>query len=359
MVLEDIKATLPSHEDIWERPEIARNGKRSCTNSTLLNVMETIYLKRRLPLDLGDFSISILINAIYRNTENIVARDQIRLNSWVPTAFIQQPSEDTLTEVEGLPSTATASKWRNSACDCLDVLHWPANSKIARNMGFEHHTILHLHLARIIILIPTTQFQAFATGLIQSKQSTFSPNEARAFTRARYQVLQWAIKDFCKARLSVVHAGAVYWHVRRYSCDSVIEPYAIFMATLVLWSFCLCMQLPEVAANMAELPDEVPEPAFLHLDRPMDDELVQNFVRSGHKMSAYISHVGSLQERSAPAKILQEGICLLSKTPRTVSSDQSTPQSRSDGPSYTWGIEESYVATLRGLLTATEDTKEC
>lgn len=354
MQLDDIRATLPSHDDVWEQPDSIQKGKRFFSSIKLLDAMNIIYIEKKLPPDLGEFSTGLLINAIYRNTKDVLARELVRLNSWTPTALAQQTSERSSIQSSWLPSTKTISRWRNSACDCLDVLHWPANSKAAQLSGSEHHTILHLHLARLIILPPTTAIQTFATESILAQDDSANSQSNPTVVTARYEVLQWVIRDQYKARLCLIHCGALYWHVRRYSCDSLLEPYAIYIATLVLWAFCVCMQLPDVVQASALDLHDVPEPSFLHLDRPIDDELVQTFVRVGHKMSAYISNVGSIQDRDAPAKILQEGISLLNRGYRIARSGEQRSAPLQENPGHTWGVEKSYLKSLRDLLLTME-----
>lgn len=62
----------------------------------------------------------------------------------------------------------------------------------------------------------------------------------------------------------------------------------------------MSIELSEGVEASAQEREEEPEPSFLHLDRPLDDELVQIFVRLGHKMSAYMSKVGNMRGRGAP-----------------------------------------------------------
>jgi hypothetical protein len=151
--------------------------------------------------------------------------------------------------------------------------------------------------------------------------------------------------------LSIIHCGALYWHVRRYSCDSILEPFAIYIATLILWAFCLSMQMPAVVEAVDQDGQEIPEPSFLHLDRPLDDELVQTFVRVGHKVAAFISKVGNIRDQGAPRKVLQEGIFLLSgDAPVSAPGGHEPSVERHSRQSPTWGIEESYVKVLRNLL---------
>src|SRR5690606_14469586 len=55
--------------------------------------------------------------------------------------------------------------------------------------------------------------------------------------RWQQTVLTWAHQDRYKARLAVIHAGAVFWHIRRYASHSIMEPFTVFLAALVLWAF--------------------------------------------------------------------------------------------------------------------------
>ncbi|CAN9258988.1 unnamed protein product [Alternaria alternata] len=349
--IEDIATVLPCHEDVWEHPALIQQNQKSIPDITLTEALEMMYVEKRLPTGLGEFSMGLLVTIIYRHTVDILARDRIQLNSWTPTSTPQRRNVMPPVQQDWLPTTRLATKWRNSACDCLDVLHWPANSKVARHSGFEHHTILQLHLARLIILAPTSAIQKFASGSA-SIENIQSDRDSQSSATARIQVLQWVIRDHCKARLCLVHCGALFWHIRRYSCSSLLEPYAVYIATLVLWAFCICMQLPEAAEAIASESDEEPEPSFLHLDRPLDDELVQTYVRMGHKMSAYIANVGSLEHEAAPMRIAREGISLLAKdTEHASGSDYSSPSVAKD-VCYTWGIERSYISLLHLLAKA-------
>lgn len=80
-------------------------------------------MEKRLPQGLGEFSTGILINTIYRKTKDVVALAQTQLNSWTPTATVQRRMKAPLIEESWPPATPTLSKWRNSACDGLDMLH--------------------------------------------------------------------------------------------------------------------------------------------------------------------------------------------------------------------------------------------
>jgi hypothetical protein len=113
-------------------------------------------------------------------------------------------------------------------------------------------------------------------------------------------------------------------------------------------------------STRAEEIESDPEPSFIHLDRPCDDELVQIYVRLGHKTSGYMSGVGNICSPGAPAKILREGIKLLlgeQGQRRYGALGQPKPtqslQGQAQEASYTWGIEASYLRLLRSLIPQT------
>jgi hypothetical protein len=122
-------------------------------------------MEKRLPPNLTEFSTTVLILAIYRKNKDVIREQQTELSTWVPTA----KSQARTLQFDGdrgetwPPSSPLLSKWRNSACDSLDILHWSANSKVARAGGWEHPTILQLHLSRLIILAPTEHMQDLAS----------------------------------------------------------------------------------------------------------------------------------------------------------------------------------------------------
>lgn len=192
------------------------------------------------------------------------------------------------------------------------------------------------------------------------------------------------------------HAGALLWHVRRYSSNSFLEPFAIYSATLVIWRYSVSVQIfrrhhqgesqvrqygtmhatadsPQASvledtAATSESEDD-PEPSFIHLDRPCDDEMVQTFVRCGHRMTGYMLRVGDICAPSAPKKILKEGVRLLACRGDTEASAVQRPQPQSTqrqqsgagaGPKHqgeqgpeAWGLERLFVGVLESLIEAT------
>jgi hypothetical protein len=179
-------------------------------------------------------------------------------------------------------------------------------------------------------------------------------------------VRTWAERDKYKARLAVVHASATFWHVRRYSSDAFVQPFAVFLATVVLWAYSAFSQLTkqqephlreslendthvtadgkedgqaiEGTNNIVEKhsthppPESRPSsprvPEFMHLDRPFDDEIGQRFIREGDRMKAFMEGVGDLCSENGPQLVLREGARILRNRCRT------------------WTIAENYATVL-------------
>ncbi|KAF4429944.1 transcription factor ZMS1 [Fusarium acutatum] len=257
-------------------------------------------------------------------------------------------------------------KWRNQCCDCLDVLHWEALSLSAKAEGLEDPVLLHLHLARLSLLTPVQDLFVFADQSTLSGITHMTPSSLYRHGTSSLEPKQtikiWATQDRYKARLAVIHAGAVLWHVRRYSSDSIVEPFALFLASLVLWAYgqtSSIRKLYESSCAIAQSPlsdneDSVSPattangssgshamrdymstrrrmPSAMQLDRPMDDELVQYFIRFGEDLRLPLEEVDDLCATEGPLQILQEVSSLLM--------EQHKP----------WGISETYARFLQDL----------
>lgn len=353
---------------------------------SVLDAIDMIYIEKRLSPQLSEFSHVLLIHAIYRRTTEVFDQSRMRLSTWNPTASAQTLASEPSPAQEWPPSSSIASNWRNAACDSLDVLNWAANSTAAESC-WEEPTILYLHLSRLILLAPINHFQTLVKYPTLYKQNWPNPMASglQVYEHARSQVLQWAIRDQFKARLSVVHAGALLWHVRRFSTDNAIEPFSIYIATLLLWAYgastsavssqglTTCqkerssqppypMQAYQTPCdttqnenNDAELDDSDDEPRWIRLDRPLDDELVQTYIRIGDRMSAHLKGVGDIGNHGAPMKILKQGLYLLTGEKYVKGSSGANSGSTPEKATiYTWDIQRSYAATIRRLIQATE-----
>jgi hypothetical protein len=305
---------------------------------TLSEALETLYTEKRLIGDLSEFSRILLVQAICRQTMEIRRHSRNRMSHWTPSAKPQPGIHFPDTELWP-PSSPSLSKWRNSACDCLDILHWSANSKVAQSAGFEHPTVLHLHLARLVILTPTDAIREFADTYVLGTR--FEPQR----NGAAYTVLQWAIRDQYKARLSVVHAAAIFWYIRRYSRNLFIEPFAAYLSTLVLWAFSITTQVSQSQDTRAQDEQTSDEDSefdleFINLDRPCDDESVQMFVKRGYQVTANMVRVGDVCGEGAPRRVLKEGI-------RVIGGGEE------EGVG-TWGVTTGYVEALKRLVGASK-----
>ena len=128
----------------------------------------------------------------------------------------------------------------------------------------------------------------------------------------------------------MIHAGVTFWHIRRYTVNGFYEAGSLALATLALWAFSTFSPkssppnpLPDLmSAGKSEAPGHNPHQSstdtetsakcnIILLDRPTDDELVQEFVRRGQSMHVHFSGVGDLYGQQAPERVLTEGRNLL------------------------------------------------
>ncbi|KAJ4108257.1 hypothetical protein NW760_003428 [Fusarium oxysporum] len=328
---------------------------------TVLEALHILYMEKRQPSNLTEFGNIVLIYAVCARTKEAAYQYGTALSRWTPVAHVE-PRKESVSMTETWPPTLEmVTRWRNSACDAFDILHWKANGKAANAGGTEHPTILHLHLSRLYILTPTKHFQKVAASAVLRQNDNELQNNME-YSEACNHIQRWANIDQYKARLSIIHAGALLWHVRRYSSNDFIEPHAIYLATLSIWAYsvfnaprtesqqehgdAVSRSVPasgdresqgSVGNNEAESEEE-PDPTFIHLDRPCDDEMVQVYIRLGHKMAGHMQRVGNICSPNAPPKILREGIRMLS---------------HARAKNKEWGIETSYVKGLTSLLHGT------
>ncbi|KAI1067894.1 hypothetical protein LB507_010566 [Fusarium sp. FIESC RH6] len=362
--LHEVQTVLPCQDEMWDQPTLEGMLDYSSRQATVLEALHLLYMKKQQPSNLTEFGNVVMIYAVCQRTKEATYQYQTPLSRWTPVANVE-PCPESVTVAESWPPNVDIiTRWRNSACDCLDILHWKANGKAANAGGSEHPTILLLHLSRLYILAPCKHLQTVATSAALFRDS----NETRdtvEYSEACKHLHLWANVDQYKARLSIVHAGALIWHVRRYSRNGFMEPHAVYLATLLIWAYSVFATPPtdsgflqnhdgpnsrqnptnqvprssDDAGTPTEYDDEEePEPKFIHLDRPCDDEIVQTFIRVGHKMQGYMQRVGNICSSGAPSRILKEGVRLLSYT-----------QTKQNA----WGIEISFSQSLTSLSDAT------
>ncbi|CAI0642863.1 unnamed protein product [Colletotrichum noveboracense] len=382
--LGDVKGVLPCPEPLWEKPDLEEISRDNSKTVRIHDALSMLYTGKKLPPNVGEFGKIVLTYAVCRRTKDAIYQHQSKLSSWTPTADVAKHSEEELVEETWPPSLPILSRWRNSACDCLDLLHWNANAIIAKAGGWEHPALLHLHLSRLILLTPINQMRTLA---VAASLGTFGRSVDKSKVEiARTSIAKWAINDQYKARLSIIHAGALLWHIRRYSIKNVLEPFAIFASTLVIWSYSTMMlflnqhnaaltQIPGTSrgehsrdgfmASQASPNDtggagdesEEPEPKFLHLDRPCDDEMVQTYVKLGHRMSGHVAKVGDICHEGAPKKILREGIRML--TGKCGHESELSGENLGGGVSLEqqgiWEVEQPFADLLASLVQSNSD----
>ncbi|KAL3439271.1 fungal-specific transcription factor domain-containing protein [Aspergillus tetrazonus] len=328
--LDDGQAPLPCNENIWHaassriwkglREEISEQEKISLYDAVLI-----LYIEKRLVPEIGELSHILLIHALYHRMWEVGDYFRRPLSFWNPTAKKQSRKLAIPSGSVWLPGIPSYSKWRNSACDCLDILHWTANGTIAKANGHEHPTILHLHTARIILLAPFREIRLLVNLLATQKVNW----EDRQQVIEWHYILRWIKHDQYKARLAVIHAGSVLYHVRKYSTNAFHEPVATYLAILTLWAYGLCYKQasPDVTVTRH---DSSVGPSVINLDQPCSDELVQSFVREGQKMKGMLTNVGDICAPHGPEQILRVGCETL-------------------GRLRSWGIAKEFMVTLMRL----------
>ncbi|KAL5341555.1 fungal-specific transcription factor domain-containing protein [Aspergillus crustosus] len=329
--IDDGQAPLPCNEKIWHAASFRiwkglREEASDQEKISLYDAVLTLYIEKRLVPEIGELSHILLIHALYHRMWEVGDYFRRPLSFWNPTAKKQSRKLAIPSGSVWLPGIPSYSKWRNSACDCLDILHWTANGTIAKANGHEHPTILHLHTARIILLAPFREIRLLVNLLATQKVNW----EDRQQVIEWHYILRWIKHDQYKARLAVIHAGSVLYHVRKYSTNAFHEPVATYLAILTLWAYGLCYKQasPDLVTARSELPIE---PAVINLDRPCSDELVQSFVREGQTMKGMLTNVGDICASRGPEQILRIGCETLACLP-------------------SWGIAKEFMMTLMKLV---------
>lgn len=177
MTLTDFTTRMPLPRDVWDeesllnsalsgpskRKRTTRDRERRLTIRTVnfMDALEILYMEKRLPT-VDEFCATLLIQGIHRKGRDVLTQSQSQLHTWIPHALPQARKSSQLGQDTWPPPSSLYMKWRNSACDCLDILHWSANSNIAKSAGWEEPVVLHLHLARILLLTPVAHLQKLA-----------------------------------------------------------------------------------------------------------------------------------------------------------------------------------------------------
>lgn len=317
---------LPCAEPLWMAANESEFDQLRTTGladpPSMGEALQDLYIDKRLFPKLGEFSHILLVHGLFHRTWEVRTTVTQSLSRFEPSAEKQASKQMTPAEPVWPPAVALYNKWRNSACDCLDILHWSANATIGAASGMEHPTVLHLHLARVVLLAPLKDIILYSHYLIRSSKESsrlFPPVSPAEAEEHRRLIQRWAVQDQYKARLAAIHAGVVFWHVRLYSIDGFYEPTAVALAALMFWALSLFAVKKSKTRTHSRSrgrssSDSSPSPDvcdIILIDRPTDDELVQQFVRQGDTMCANITGVGDLFGPKGPRKVLAEGQKLL------------------------------------------------
>ena len=342
--LRDAMVPLPCHEKLWNAAN-SREWKTLTANQTaqptLCKALQEIYIDKRLLKDTGEFARIMLIHGLFHRSWEVEQYFSNPMSQWEPTAKKQSSSEILPQSQVSLLSVPTFTRWQNSVCDCLDILHWQANATIGQASGLEHPTVAFLHLARVVLLSPIKDIINLATAMTRG-----NADDSPDLNFEKLKIQRWAVQGQYKARLAAIHAGVVFWHLRRYSVDGFYEASAVGLACLMLWAFgtfsvkhgatqqSTSNRQSQMATDQHESLGESSDDStcdIILLDRPADDEIVQQFVRRGHTMRAHITGVGDLYGPLGPERVLSEG-CKLLKLLKC------------------WGISASWLDLMQRLL---------
>lgn len=320
---------LPCHEDFWQATSAeswAGVDPSYICASSLSDALQQIYVEKKLDPHVGEFARVLIVHGIFQRSSQVGQYFGDPLSHWQPSAARHRVSEILPQQPIWLPSIQTFTKWQNAACDAIDVLHWQANATIGKASGLEHPTVLHLHFARIVLLTPYHEIIALARFLISPQKTQAEKKKADG---NRLLVQRWAVQHQYKARLAAIHAGVTLWHAKRFSVDGFHEAPAVAIAGLVLWAFGTFAQQdrsrqpsggPEDAPGTSihsRREGEDPEHSdegfceIIYLDRPTDDELVQQFIRHGQRMKAYMTGVGDLYATNGPRRTLVQALRII------------------------------------------------
>lgn len=390
-----LKLIVPSSDGLWESDTCQKwylnrtkgDGgdfdfeEEERSRPQIQDVLREVWTNLHPPESLTDFGTISLIHVLVRRVWDAPWYMENPSASWPQC----QPSEGII-PVGYHAELDAFLKWRNGTCDCLDALHWNALSLSAKSGGLEGPIFLQLHLARLLLLAPFRQLFSHVQTSQRSPSDCRLPQDlyygSEPDHECRQAIASWVKRDRHKARLAVIHAGAIFWHVRRYSSDCFAQSFAVFLAAIVLWAYgkfyCLSISATqtmddpslttvhihegpeptETGQNLSSISpstsvDSSPSlnadatvisavspgitnrprmPNFMQLDRPMDDELVQHFIRAGEGITLYLEGVHNLCSDQGTVQVLREAILILSESKDI------------------WSISENYIACLHGVL---------
>jgi hypothetical protein len=78
-------------------------------------------------------------------------------------------------------------------------MHWWANGIIALQSGMEHTTVLHLHLSRVVLLVPIDEILVIVRSMTRKANGESLEMPATELHKAEGEVLRWAHRDEVRA----------------------------------------------------------------------------------------------------------------------------------------------------------------
>lgn len=243
---------------------------------------------------MGEFSRIILIHGFYHRSwemETAEAWSQSRLHQ-----------------------VSMHAPWTDSVCDSLEMLQWSASDVVNAASGMEHPTVLHIHLARIILFAPFQNICDLAYGM--TKEDTSIGTSQMTDLRAR--IRRWVTEDESKARLATLHAGVLFRHLQHFHTGAFYEPSVALLATLTLWAYGAFTNTSSDSRPSLQRrhSDTQEHPTSITLDQQLDPELARRFVREGRNMAPALTGVGSIWAAGGNRRVLLEGSKLVSEIGR-------------------------------------------
>lgn len=180
-------------------------------NPSLGKATNELFQTKSIKSDLGEFSHCIILHELYNEIANITTYHSRQLASWTPTSDSTSTFPTSLSESLGpghrkltvlghsVQHSNATSDWRNAALDCIDVLHWAANAKIASLSGVEHPMVLHLHYSRIVLLVPRVALMTIAESALPVSNVNATGiryhHSQKAVEAAEHRIREWTQRD--------------------------------------------------------------------------------------------------------------------------------------------------------------------
>lgn len=307
--LADGRMPLPCQEVLWEAKTALQwhhifqfspcTSPYSCSlnvtnisaNTTLSSCLQSLQNEKFLQNTMGEFSRIILVHGFYHQCWEL---ERVEIES--------QPIPQ---------QTSMYTRWRNSASGSLDILEWSANNVVNAANGLEHPTLLHIHLARIVLFSPFQTICDLAYGMTKEDSSISSAQ----MTDLRAAIRRWVNEDSSKARLAALHSGALLRHLHAFHTSGFYEPSAVLLATLTLWAYGSFATTSTSAGSRIQrrYSDTQIAPISIAIDQLLEPELARSFVRDGRTMIPTLQGVGSIRGPGGPERVLVEGSKLVSE----------------------------------------------